>query len=188
MTDSDTKSGTPWFNIQDDPHSQHSYRSYSNQSIGYNKEPSDWCLHVPKEYKKERDLTWKFAQSVLPSTNHTFTVNISDFLDNIHSFHHRFFQSQRSVLRAQSNIWDGAFCATFGRQLFSQETRSYMFGYASDSVQRLKHTFTLQNALERIDEVAALIAAVVHDVDHPGFTNSFLCNAGSELAVLYNDM
>lgn len=46
----------------------------------------------------------------------------------------------------------------------------------------------LQNALERIDEVAALIAAVVHDVDHPGFTNSFLCNSGSELAVLYNDM
>ncbi|MEQ2157630.1 hypothetical protein GOODEAATRI_003671 [Goodea atripinnis] len=38
-----------------------------------------------------------------------------------------------------------------------------------------------------IDEVAALIAATVHDVDHPGRTNSFLCNAGSELAILYND-
>lgn len=35
--------------------------------------------------------------------------------------------------------------------------------------------------------MAALIAATVHDVDHPGRTNSFLCNAGSELAVLYND-
>lgn len=32
-----------------------------------------------------------------------------------------------------------------------------------------------------------MIAATVHDVDHPGRTNSFLCNAGSELAVLYND-
>ena len=42
--------------------------------------------------------------------------------------------------------------------------------------------------LDHSDEVAALIAAVVHDVDHPGFTNSFLCNAGSDLAVLYNDM
>ncbi|KAM9138899.1 high affinity cAMP-specific and IBMX-insensitive 3',5'-cyclic phosphodiesterase 8B isoform 5-T5 [Pangshura tecta] len=41
--------------------------------------------------------------------------------------------------------------------------------------------------LDRLDEVAALIAATVHDVDHPGRTNSFLCNAGSELAVLYND-
>lgn len=56
------------------------------------------------------------------------------------------------------------------------------------SVHKFKYVFMLQNALERIDEVAALIAAVVHDVDHPGFTNSFLCNSGSELAVLYNDM
>jgi high affinity cAMP-specific and IBMX-insensitive 3',5'-cyclic phosphodiesterase 8 len=39
-----------------------------------------------------------------------------------------------------------------------------------------------------MDEVAALIAATIHDVDHPGRTNSFLCNAGSELAILYNDI
>lgn len=42
--------------------------------------------------------------------------------------------------------------------------------------------------LDHTDEVASLIAAVVHDVDHPGFTNSFLCNAGHDLAVLYNDI
>lgn len=47
--------------------------------------------------------------------------------------------------------------------------------------------FTQQQSLDPIDEVAALIAATVHDVDHPGRTNSFLCNAGSELAILYND-
>ncbi|XP_066237807.1 high affinity cAMP-specific and IBMX-insensitive 3',5'-cyclic phosphodiesterase 8B isoform X2 [Saccopteryx leptura] len=45
----------------------------------------------------------------------------------------------------------------------------------------------VKGSLDRLDEVAALIAATVHDVDHPGRTNSFLCNAGSELAVLYND-
>ncbi|XP_040053120.2 high affinity cAMP-specific and IBMX-insensitive 3',5'-cyclic phosphodiesterase 8B isoform X1 [Gasterosteus aculeatus] len=45
----------------------------------------------------------------------------------------------------------------------------------------------VKSSLEQLDEVAALIAATVHDVDHPGRTNSFLCNAGSELAVLYND-
>ncbi|XP_077478483.1 high affinity cAMP-specific and IBMX-insensitive 3',5'-cyclic phosphodiesterase 8B [Stigmatopora argus] len=45
----------------------------------------------------------------------------------------------------------------------------------------------VKNSLDQLDEVAALIAATVHDVDHPGRTNSFLCNAGSELAVLYND-
>lgn len=45
----------------------------------------------------------------------------------------------------------------------------------------------IQSSLDQLDEVAALIAATVHDVDHPGRTNSFLCNAGSELAILYND-
>ncbi|XP_060241569.1 high affinity cAMP-specific and IBMX-insensitive 3',5'-cyclic phosphodiesterase 8B isoform X5 [Meriones unguiculatus] len=45
----------------------------------------------------------------------------------------------------------------------------------------------VKGSLDHLDEVAALIAATVHDVDHPGRTNSFLCNAGSELAVLYND-
>ncbi|KAM6986182.1 high affinity cAMP-specific and IBMX-insensitive 3',5'-cyclic phosphodiesterase 8B isoform 2-T2 [Aplochiton taeniatus] len=45
----------------------------------------------------------------------------------------------------------------------------------------------VKSSLEPLDVVAALIAATVHDVDHPGRTNSFLCNAGSELAVLYND-
>lgn len=45
----------------------------------------------------------------------------------------------------------------------------------------------MQQTLDPVDEVAALIAATIHDVDHPGRTNSFLCNAGSELAILYND-
>ncbi|XP_040349491.1 high affinity cAMP-specific and IBMX-insensitive 3',5'-cyclic phosphodiesterase 8A isoform X2 [Herpailurus yagouaroundi] len=45
----------------------------------------------------------------------------------------------------------------------------------------------IKQTLDPVDEVAALIAATIHDVDHPGRTNSFLCNAGSELAVLYND-
>ncbi|XP_077203456.1 high affinity cAMP-specific and IBMX-insensitive 3',5'-cyclic phosphodiesterase 8B isoform X2 [Paroedura picta] len=45
----------------------------------------------------------------------------------------------------------------------------------------------VKGSLDHLDIIAALIAATVHDVDHPGRTNSFLCNASSELAVLYND-
>lgn len=41
--------------------------------------------------------------------------------------------------------------------------------------------------MDSLDEVAALIAATIHDLDHPGRTNPFLCNVGSALAVLYND-
>uniref|UniRef100_A0A3B4AVH3 3',5'-cyclic-AMP phosphodiesterase n=1 Tax=Periophthalmus magnuspinnatus TaxID=409849 RepID=A0A3B4AVH3_9GOBI len=48
-------------------------------------------------------------------------------------------------------------------------------------------TERVKSSLDQLDEVAALIAATVHDVDHPGRTNSFLCNASSELAILYND-
>ncbi|KAB1257228.1 High affinity cAMP-specific and IBMX-insensitive 3'; 5'-cyclic phosphodiesterase 8A [Camelus dromedarius] len=42
----------------------------------------------------------------------------------------------------------------------------------------------IKQTLDPLDEAAALIAATIHDVDHPGRTNSFLCNAGSELAIL----
>ena len=35
--------------------------------------------------------------------------------------------------------------------------------------------------------MAALVAAAVHDVDHPGRNNQFVVNSGHELALLYND-
>jgi high affinity cAMP-specific and IBMX-insensitive 3',5'-cyclic phosphodiesterase 8 len=48
--------------------------------------------------------------------------------------------------------------------------------------------FPSQSIFDTADIVAALLAAVIHDLDHPGKTNSYLVNAGSELAILYNDM
>ena len=41
--------------------------------------------------------------------------------------------------------------------------------------------------MDEIDAVAALLAAAVHDIDHPGRTNTFLVNSSSPLAILYND-
>ena len=41
--------------------------------------------------------------------------------------------------------------------------------------------------LSDFDIVASLIAATIHDVDHPGRTNAFLCNSRHLLALLYND-
>lgn len=44
-----------------------------------------------------------------------------------------------------------------------------------------------RSLLSDFDIVASLIAATIHDVDHPGRTNAFLCNSRHELALLYND-
>ncbi|XP_066211207.1 high affinity cAMP-specific and IBMX-insensitive 3',5'-cyclic phosphodiesterase 8A [Saccopteryx leptura] len=45
----------------------------------------------------------------------------------------------------------------------------------------------IKQTLDPVDEAAALIAATIHDLDHPGRTNPFLCNSDSKLAILYND-
>ncbi|KAJ8717338.1 hypothetical protein PYW08_005737 [Mythimna loreyi] len=46
----------------------------------------------------------------------------------------------------------------------------------------------LKSVLEPLEAAAALIAAAAHDVDHPGTSSAFLCNARHPLAVLYNDV
>ncbi|TKR57360.1 hypothetical protein L596_030842 [Steinernema carpocapsae] len=38
-----------------------------------------------------------------------------------------------------------------------------------------------------IEILAAIMAGAMHDVDHPGFTNQYLINSNSELAIMYND-
>ncbi|VEL32445.1 unnamed protein product, partial [Protopolystoma xenopodis] len=44
------------------------------------------------------------------------------------------------------------------------------------------------SVLDPADEVATLIAAAVHDLDHPARTNPFLVNSRHALAILYNDI
>ena len=47
---------------------------------------------------------------------------------------------------------------------------------------------SIKELCDGVDEAICLIAAVIHDVDHPGKNSAFLCNSGSELANLYNDI
>ena len=46
---------------------------------------------------------------------------------------------------------------------------------------------TLQEVFTGLETMAALVAAAIHDVGHPGRTNQFLVNTNHELALLYND-
>ncbi|KAJ0174034.1 hypothetical protein K1T71_010180 [Dendrolimus kikuchii] len=46
----------------------------------------------------------------------------------------------------------------------------------------------LKSVLEPLEAAAALLAAAAHDIDHPGTSSAFLCNARHPLAILYNDV
>lgn len=45
----------------------------------------------------------------------------------------------------------------------------------------------LQSVFSELEILATIFASAIHDVDHPGLTNQFLVNSGSELALMYND-
>ncbi|XP_074598258.1 phosphodiesterase dunce isoform X2 [Brevipalpus obovatus] len=62
--------------------------------------------------------------------------------------------------------------------------------HAADVSQSV-HVLLLSPALESVftdlETLAALFAAAIHDIDHPGVTNQYLINSSSELALMYND-
>lgn len=40
---------------------------------------------------------------------------------------------------------------------------------------------------DRLSQLAALMAAIMHDFEHMGLTNDYLVNSSSLLAIRYND-
>jgi len=63
--------------------------------------------------------------------------------------------------------------------------------HAADVVQTLNTMLQLggkQYASSPLDLFSILVAAVIHDVKHPGLNNNFQINSRSELAVQYNDV
>lgn len=62
--------------------------------------------------------------------------------------------------------------------------------HAADVMQSV-YVFLLQDEfrknLQAHDVLAILIAAAIHDYDHPGVNNAFLINTKSDVALLYND-
>jgi hypothetical protein len=73
--------------------------------------------------------------------------------------------------------------------------------YVTNPFHDFRHAFMIQHAcwlflselslrnglLEELDVLALLLAAICHDLEHPGTTNAYQCNTGSALALRYND-
>uniref|UniRef100_K1QVW6 Phosphodiesterase n=1 Tax=Magallana gigas TaxID=29159 RepID=K1QVW6_MAGGI len=57
----------------------------------------------------------------------------------------------------------------------------------TQSTHVLLNAQALENVFTDLEILAAIFACAIHDVDHPGLTNQYLINTGSELAVMYND-
>ncbi|XP_012288313.1 cAMP-specific 3',5'-cyclic phosphodiesterase isoform X3 [Orussus abietinus] len=57
----------------------------------------------------------------------------------------------------------------------------------TQSTHILLNTPALESVFTPLEITAALFAATIHDVDHPGLTNQYLINSSSELALMYND-
>ena len=63
--------------------------------------------------------------------------------------------------------------------------------HAADVMQSthvLLQSKTLNNVFSPLEILSSIFAAAIHDVDHPGVTNQYLINTGSDLALLYNDV
>lgn len=64
--------------------------------------------------------------------------------------------------------------------------------HAADVLQGLNYflkagRFQTLLKLTPVEHVASIVAAISHDLDHPGFNNVFLVNTKDEIALLYND-
>ncbi|KAL1005122.1 hypothetical protein UPYG_G00054840 [Umbra pygmaea] len=57
----------------------------------------------------------------------------------------------------------------------------------TQSTHVLLSTPALNAVFTDLEILAALFAAAIHDVDHPGVSNQYLINTNSELALMYND-
>ncbi|XP_059350615.1 cAMP-specific 3',5'-cyclic phosphodiesterase-like isoform X4 [Daphnia carinata] len=73
---------------------------------------------------------------------------------------------------------------------YGKEVPYHNHFHAADVTQSthvLLNSPALESVFTNLEIMAAIFAATIHDVDHPGLTNQFLINTSSELALMYND-
>ena len=76
------------------------------------------------------------------------------------------------------------------RENYKTENTYHRFEHALDVLQTVYRFLDLTDAksfLESTDELGLLLAALIHDVGHPGVNNQFLIETSDDLAVRFND-
>ncbi|XP_056397652.1 high affinity cAMP-specific and IBMX-insensitive 3',5'-cyclic phosphodiesterase 8B isoform X2 [Hyla sarda] len=161
------------------------------------------------EYVFSKNVHYSHSPLSVPVTINDVPPRVAQLLDNEDSWDFNIFELEAVTLKRPLVYLGLKIFASFGVCEFlncSEATlRSWLQiieanYHASNAYHNSTHAADVLHAtayflqkenvktnLDQLDKVAALIAATVHDIDHPGRTNSFLCNAGSELALLYND-
>jgi cAMP-specific phosphodiesterase 4 len=94
-----------------------------------------------------------------------------------------------SLLKIKEHVFINFFTALEGSYRSDVPYHNYRHGAdVMQSTHVLLNSETLKNVFSPLDILSALFAAAIHDVDHPGFTNQYLVNTNSELALMYNDI
>ena len=93
------------------------------------------------------------------------------------------------LFRIDENTFVKFFTCLEGRYRSDVPYHNYRHGAdVMQSTHVLLNSKTLKNVFSPLEVLSALFAAAIHDVDHPGVTNQYLVNTGSELALMYNDV
>ncbi|KAF8562254.1 hypothetical protein P879_03016 [Paragonimus westermani] len=94
-----------------------------------------------------------------------------------------------SVLRVSESVVSA--WLTMTQENYHEQNPYHNATHACDVLQSCAYFLrrdTLTSVFDNLEEVGCLLAAVVHDLNHPGRTNPFLVNSNNTLAILYNDI
>lgn len=121
-------------------------------------------------------LSWDW--DIFAYTEQQLTVAVAKVFQHFNFFetyHIPMDKFQRWVLAVRNGYPDNAF---------------HNFYHAVDICQTVFSLLTTMEGgklLTSLERLSILMAALVHDIQHPGLNNTYQVNAGTELALLYND-
>ena len=102
----------------------------------------------------------------------------------------RFQLNEEALARFLLNLEDGYRDITYHNNIHAADVMHSVAYYMLNctETQPSSTCFGLTKIFKPEDFFYMLLAAAMHDFRHPGFTNSYLVNSGSDLAVTYNDV